>query len=56
MSPDAEKKFQSHIANYLQKQHGYTVLDQDNEITDQNYYLAEAHLMEIGRASCRERV
>jgi type I restriction enzyme, R subunit len=51
MSPDAEKKFQSHIANYLQKQHGYTVLDQDNEITDQNYYLAEAHLMAFIRAS-----
>jgi hypothetical protein len=39
MSPDAEKRFQNHIAEFLRKQHGYAVLEQA-EITDREYYLA----------------
>ncbi len=50
MSPEAEKLFQNHIAEFLNKQHGYAVLEQP-EITDREYYLAEDHLMAFIRAT-----
>ena len=35
----SEAIFQAHIAEYLRRQHAYTVLEAD-EITDKDYYLA----------------
>ncbi len=50
MSPEAEKLFQNHIAEFLSKQHGYAVLEQ-LEITDREYYFAEDHLMAFIRVT-----
>ena len=52
MSPEAEKLFQNHIAEFLSKQHGYTVLEQA-DITDRKYYFAEDQLMAFIRATQR---
>lgn len=38
-----EKRFQKHIADFLVRKHGYTVLTQD-DITDTAFYFAENHL------------
>lgn len=50
MSPEAEKLFQNHIAAYLNKVHGYAVLEQ-SEITEREYYIAEDHLLAFIRAT-----
>jgi type I restriction enzyme R subunit len=50
MSPEAEKRFQNHIAAFLNQQHGYAVLEQ-SEITDPDYYIAEDHLMAFIRVT-----
>lgn len=50
MSPEAEKLFQNHIADHLNKVHGYAVLEQ-SEITDREYYIAEDHLLAFIRAT-----
>ena len=41
-SPEAE--FQNHLVNYLQNQHGYTLLDVE-DISDKENYIAEALLL-----------
>ena len=50
VSPEAEKLFQNHIAEFLNRRHGYAVLEQ-SEITDPDYYFAEDHLMAFIRAT-----
>ena len=45
-----EKKFQRHIAEYFIREHGYGVLEQD-DITDKDWYFAEAHLLAFLKAT-----
>ena len=53
MSPDAERLFQNHIADFLQQQHGYGVLEQ-GDISDRDGYLVEDHLLAFIRATQAE--
>ena len=46
--PEAE--FQAHIAAYLQREHGYTILEAE-DITDKEYYFATPLLMAFIRAT-----
>ena len=48
-----EKKFQRHIADYFIREHQYALLEQD-EITDTEYYFAEAHLIAFLKATQKE--
>jgi len=48
-----EKKFQRHIAEYFIRVHQYSILTQ-NEITDTQYYFAEAHLIAFLKATQNE--
>ena len=48
-----EKKFQRHIAEYFIREHGYGVLEQD-DITDKDWYFAEAHLLAFLRPRRRK--
>ena len=48
-----EKKFQKHIFKYLIREHKYAVLEQ-TEITDTEYYVAEAHLIAFIKATQKE--
>jgi len=50
MCEGPEKKFQKHIAEYLVREHEYAVLNQ-SDITDTEYYFAEAQLMAFLRAT-----
>lgn len=48
-----EKKFQRHIAECFIHEHGYGVLEQD-DITDRDWYFAEAHLLAFLQATQAE--
>jgi type I restriction enzyme R subunit len=48
-----EKKFQRHIAECFLLEHGYAVLEQD-DITDKDWYFAEAHLLAFLQATQAE--
>lgn len=52
--PDGpEKKFQKHIAFFLEKVHGYVPLE-GSDITDLDWYFAEDHLLSFIRATQKE--
>jgi hypothetical protein len=53
ISHGPEAQFQNHLINYLQVQHGYTLLEAE-DITDKDYYIAENQLLAFIRATQSE--
>jgi len=45
-----ESQFQKHIANYLEKQQGYTILEAE-DISDKDFYLVESVLLGFIKAT-----
>lgn len=48
-----ESQFQNHLVNYLQSQHGYTLLESE-DISDKEFYIAEALLLAFIKATQAE--
>ena len=52
---EKEKEFQNHICEYLNTHHGYPVIDQDVDITDKEYYIAENLLLAFIKSTQSEK-
>ncbi len=52
---EKEKAFQKHICKYLNTQHGYTIIDQDVDVTDKEYYIAENLLLAFIKSTQSEK-
>ena len=53
---EKEKEFQKHICTYLNKTHGYPVIDQEVDIKGDEYYIAEDLLLAFIRSTQSEKL